>query len=326
MQILYDWEITNANRIPIEMKNEIKLFAPATVANVSCGFDVMGFCLDSVGDDMVVRKTDRKGIYITKVKGFDLPTDPKLNVAGVSALAMYDALDVDFGFEIEIYKNIKPGSGIGSSAASAVGSVFGMNALLGYPYNKTELTQFAIKGEALASKTEHADNIAPALFGGFTLVKSLKPLQVLELPTPKDLYATIIHPQIEVKTSESRGLLPASVKLQDAVTQWANLGSLVHGLHTSDYELIKGALHDVVVEPHRSKLIPLFGDVKSAALSAGALGAGISGSGPSIFSLCKGEAVAHKVKDIIENVYMDLGIDFDMHVSKINTEGVKIIS
>lgn len=306
------------------MKDEIKLFAPATVANVSCGFDVMGLCLDTVGDDMVVRKTPKKGIFITKVEGFDLPTEPELNVAGVSALAMYDNLDVDFGFEIEIYKNIKPGSGIGSSAASAVGSVFGMNELLGRPYNNTQLTAFAIKGEALASKTEHADNIAPALFGGFTLVKSLAPLQVLELPTPDDLYATIIHPQIEVKTSESRGLLPKEVKLKDAITQWANLGSLIHGLHTSDYNLIKDALHDVIVEPHRSKLIPLFNDVKSAAIANGALGAGISGSGPSIYALCKGIDTATRVKTAIENVYMDLGIDFDMHISKINTNGVKI--
>ena len=140
------------------MKDEIKLFSPATVANVACGFDVMGFCLDSVGDDMVVRKTDKKGIFITKIEGFDLPYETELNVAGVSALAMYESIDVDFGFEIEIKKRIKPGSGIGSSAASAVGSVFGMNELLGRPFNKTQLTEFAIKGEALASKCEHADN------------------------------------------------------------------------------------------------------------------------------------------------------------------------
>ena len=160
----------------IEKMNEIKIFSPATVANVSCGFDVLGFCLDSIGDEMVIRKVEKKGIAITRIEGFDLPYATELNVAGVSALAMYETLDIDFGFEIEIYKNIKPGSGIGSSAASAVGSVFGMNELLGRPFNKTELTAFAIKGEALASKCEHADNLAPALFGGFTLVKSISPL------------------------------------------------------------------------------------------------------------------------------------------------------
>ena len=306
--------------------NEIKIFSPATVANVSCGFDVLGFCLDSVGDDMVIRKIEKKGIYITKIEGFDLPYEAELNVAGVSALAMYDAIDVDFGFEIEIYKNIKPGSGIGSSAASAVGSVFGMNELLGRPFNKTQLTEFAIKGEALASKCEHADNLAPALFGGFTLVKSISPLQILEIPSPDDLYATIIHPQIEIKTSESRAILPKEIALSDAIAQWANFGSLIHALHTSDYNLIKESLHDVVVEPHRSKLIPHFNMVKKAAITAGALGCGISGSGPSIFTLSNSIETATNVKDAIKNVYPKTGIAFEIHVSKINTEGVKIIS
>lgn len=310
----------------IDKMNEIKIFSPATVANVSCGFDVLGFCLDSVGDEMVVRKIEKKGIYISHVEGFDLPYEAEKNVAGVSALAMYEAIDVDFGFEIEISKNIKPGSGIGSSAASAVGSVFGMNELIGRPFNKTQLTEFAIKGEALASKCEHADNLAPALFGGFTLVKSVSPLKILELPTPSDLYATIIHPQIEIKTSESRGLLPNEVPLNDAITQWANLGSLVHALHTSDFDLIKSALTDVVVEPHRSKLIPLFNEVKEASLNAGALGAGISGSGPSIFTLSKGLEQASTVKEAMQSIYADSDIDFDIHVSKINTTGIKIIN
>ena len=308
------------------MMNEIKIFSPATVANVACGFDVLGFCLDNVGDEMVIRKTPKKGIHIVHIEGFDLPYDAELNVAGVSALAMYETLDVDFGFEIEIYKNIKPGSGIGSSAASAVGSVFGMNELLGNPFNKTQLTEFAIKGEALASKCEHADNLAPALFGGFTLVKSVSPLHVLEIPTPDDLYATIIHPQIEIKTSEARSILPSKVDLSDAINQWANVGSLIHALHTSDYNLIKNSLHDGIVEPHRSKLIPHYNEVKNAALNVESLGCGISGSGPSIFSLNKGLETANKVKDAMQNVYSNTGIEFDMHVSKINTQGVKIIS
>src|SRR5690606_16688451 len=307
------------------MENALMLISPAIVANVSCGFDVMGFCLDSVGDIMVIRKTARKGIFISNVEGFDLPLEAELNVAGVSALAMYNTIDVDFGFEIEINKKIKPGSGIGSSAASAVGSVFGMNELLGRPFNKTQLTAFAIKGEALASKSEHADNLAPALFGGFTLVKSLNPLQILQIPTPSDLYATIIHPQIEIKTSEARAILPKNVPLNDAITQWANFGSLIHALHTSDYELIKSSLSDVIVEPYRSKLIPHYDEVKKAAIEAGALGAGISGSGPSIFSLSKGIETAKNVKDAMHKVYSKTNIDFDIHVSKINTKGVKIL-
>ena len=305
--------------------NEIKIFSPATVANVACGYDVLGFCLDAVGDEMLIRKVDKKGIRITKIEGFELPFKTELNVAGVSALAMYETLQPDCGFEIEIYKNIKPGSGIGSSAASAVGSVFGMNALLGSPYNKTELTQFAMKGEALASKCEHADNLAPALFGGFTLVKSLSPLEILEIPSPDNLYATIIHPQIEVKTANSRAILPKEVKLQEAIVQWANFGSLIHSLHTNNYQLMKRSLLDAIIEPHRSKLIPFYKEVKQAALNAGALGTNISGSGPSIFSLCKGIETATLVSDAIEKVYLSTEIKFDIHISKINIEGIKVL-
>ena len=305
--------------------NEIKIFSPATVANVACGYDVLGFCLDAVGDEMLIRKVDKKGIRITKIEGFELPFKTELNVAGVSALAMYETLQPDCGFEIEIYKNIKPGSGIGSSAASAVGSVFGMNALLGSPYNKTELTQFAMKGEALASKCEHADNLAPALFGGFTLVKSLSPLEILKIPSPDNLYATIIHPQIEVKTADSRAILPKEVKLQEAIVQWANFGSLIHSLHTNNYQLMKRSLHDAIIEPHRSKLIPFYKEVKQAALNAGALGTNISGSGPSIFSLCKGIETATLVSDAIKKVYLSTGIKFDIHISKINIEGIKVL-
>lgn len=305
--------------------NEIKIFSPGTVANVACGFDVLGFCLDSVGDVMVIRKIDKKGIFITKVEGFDLPYETELNVAGVSALAMYEAAKPDCGFEIEIYKNIKPGSGIGSSAASAVGSVFGMNELLGRPYNKIQLTGFAVKGEALASKSEHADNLAPALFGGFTLVKSMRPLEILEIPTPEDLYATIIHPQIEVKTSEARAILPKDIPLTDAITQWSNVGSLIHALHTNNYDLMQKSLHDAIIEPYRSQLIPHYHIVKQAVLEAGALGCGISGSGPSIFTLNKGLEIANNVKVAMENVYSRTGIEFDVHVSKINTDGIKIL-
>ena len=305
--------------------NEIKIFSPATVANVACGYDVLGFCLDAVGDEMLIRKVDKKGIRITKIEGFELPFKTELNVAGVSALAMYETLQPDCGFEIEIYKNIKPGSGIGSSAASAVGSVFGMNALLGSPYNKTELTQFAMKGEALASKCEHADNLAPALFGGFTLVKSLSPLEILEIPSPDNLFATIIHPQIEVKTADSRAILPKEVKLQDAIVQWANFGSLIHSLHTSNYQLMKRSLHDAIIEPHRCKLIPFYKEVKYVALKSGALGTNISGSGPSIFSLSEGIETASLVSDAIKKVYSNTGINFDIHISKINTEGIKVL-
>ena len=306
-------------------KNEIKIFSPATVANVSCGFDVLGFCLDTIGDEMIIRKTEKKGIYITKVEGYNLPLDPKKNVAGVSALAMIADAQPDFGFEIEIYKRIKPGSGIGSSSASASGSVFAINQLLGRPYNKTQLTDFAMKGEALASGSEHADNLAPGIFGGFTLVRSTSPLEVLQLPTPKDMFATIIHPQIEIKTSEARAILPKTFPLKDVITQWANLGSFVHAMHTSDYELLKRSLQDVIVEPHRSQLIPHFGEVKLAALEHGALGASISGAGPSIFALSKGIENAKNVEKAMRDVYSKTNIAFETYISRINSEGIREI-
>ena len=305
--------------------NEIKIFSPATVANVSCGFDVLGFCLDTVGDEMVIRKTQEKGIKITKIEGFDLPLETKKNVAGVAALAIYKDANPDCGFEIEIYKKIKPGSGIGSSSASASGVVFAINNLLGKPYNNTQLAEFAMKGEAVASGSEHADNIAPGLFGGFTLVKSNNPLKIIELPTPTNLYATLIHPQIEVKTSEARAVLPKNVPMQDAITQWSNVGSLVHALHTNDYNLLGDSLQDVIVEPYRSKLIPHYNQVKESAINNDALGCGISGSGPSIFSLSEGLETAKKVEKAIQDVYSKTGIEFYTFISKINAEGIRIL-
>ncbi|WAC02826.1 homoserine kinase [Lacinutrix neustonica] len=305
--------------------NEIKIFSPATVANVSCGFDVLGFCLDTIGDEMVVRKTKDKGIRITKIEGYDLPFEAHKNVAGVSALALMEVAQPHCGFEIEIYKKIKPGSGIGSSSASAAGSVWAINQLLGSPFNKTQITNFAMKGEALASGCEHADNIAPAIFGGFTLVKSCTPLQVLAIPSPSKLYATIIHPEIEIKTAEARAILPKQIALKKAITQWANLGSLVHAMHTSDYELISDSLNDIIVEPFRSQLIPYFDVVKTESIKAGALGAGISGSGPSIFALSKGKAAAEAVAHAMKKVYSKTDINFDIHLSKINMEGIRVI-
>tara|TARA_B110000459_G_C16586931_1_gene484146 strand:- start:506 stop:1429 length:924 start_codon:yes stop_codon:yes gene_type:complete len=303
--------------------NEIKLFSPATVANVSCGFDVLGFCLEAVGDEMIIRKTINKGVKITKIEGYDLPFEVNKNVAGVSAMALYEAANPECGFEIEIYKNIKPGSGVGSSSASAAGSVYGMNILLGNPYSPLELTAFAMKGEVIASKSEHADNIAPALFGGFTLVKSLEPLEILQLPTPKDLFAVVIHPQIEIKTADARKILPKDIPLKNAITQWSNVGSLIHGLHTNDYELISRSLTDVIIEPFRSQLIPGFESIKKAALKNGALGTGISGSGPSVFSLCKSHSTANKVESAIRQAYAKQNIAFEVYVSKINMDGIR---
>tara|TARA_R110002051_G_scaffold232889_1_gene294556 strand:- start:14110 stop:15036 length:927 start_codon:yes stop_codon:yes gene_type:complete len=306
-------------------KNEIKVFCPATVANVSCGFDVLGVALDSVGDEMVVRKVTQKGIKITKLTGQDLPKETLNNVAGVAGNAFLLASDYDGGFEIEIDKRIKPGSGIGSSAASSAGAVWAMNHLLGNPFSKTELVKFAMEGERLASDVAHADNVAPALFGGFTLVRSYSPLDVIAIPAPKELYVTVIHPQIEIKTSDSRKILKTTISMETGIKQWGNVGGLVAGLFKEDYELIGRSLEDHIVEPIRSILIPGFDEVKKVSLEAGALGSGISGSGPSIFAFSKGNKTAIKVGEAMKTVYNKIGIAYEIHVSKINMEGVKLL-
>lgn len=303
--------------------NEIRVFCPATIANISCGFDVLGVALDSVGDEMVIRKVSEKGVRITKLTGQDLPLETKKNVAGVAGMALLEASDYKGGFEIEIYKKIKAGSGIGSSAASSTGAVWAMNELLNKPFSKIELVRFAIEGERLASGVAHADNVSPALFGGFTLVRSYDPLDVISIPSPGELYATVIHPQIEVKTSDSRSVLRTKISLEQGIKQWGNVGGLVAGLFTSDYDLIGRSLVDHIVEPIRSILIPGFDEVKSEALKAGALGCGISGSGPSIFAFSKGEVDAKKVAESMKEVYQSIGIDYDVHVSKINIEGIR---
>ncbi|SNY99490.1 homoserine kinase [Flagellimonas pacifica] len=302
---------------------EIKVFCPATIANVSCGFDVLGLALEAVGDEMIVRKTAKKGITITKIIGQDLPLETSKNVSGVAGLAFLEKSDYNGGFEIEIQKNIKPGSGIGSSAASSAGAVWAMNELLGRPFSNLELVQFAMQGEKLASNVAHADNVAPAIYGGFTLVRSYNPLDIVPIPTPNELYATVIHPQIEVKTSDSRKILKTNITLEKGIQQWGNVGGLIAGLFQSDYELIGRSLQDHIVEPIRSILIPGFDELKSNAISAGALGGGISGSGPSIFALSKGMDTAQKVADSIKKTYQNIGIPFEIHVSKVNTQGVK---
>ncbi|PZX93136.1 homoserine kinase [Flavobacterium aquariorum] len=304
---------------------EIKLFCPATIANLSCGFDVLGLCLATAGDEMIVRKSDVKGVRITKIVGADLPLETENNVAGVAALAMLEEVETEFGFEIEIYKHIKAGSGIGSSAASSAGAVFGINELLGRPFTRVELVKFAMQGEKLASGNAHADNVAPALLGGFTLVRSSNPLDIIKIDSPSELYATVVHPQIELKTSDARSVLKQTVSLKSAITQWGNVGGLVAGLYTQDYELIGRSLHDEIIEPIRSMLIPGFDLIKQTAYENGALGSGISGSGPSIFALSKGKENADKIAKAMSAVYEEMNLPYEIHVSKVNDEGMKII-
>jgi len=304
----------------------IKIFCPATIANLSCGFDVLGLCLYMFANKMVITKSNDKGVRITKIHGADLPLETAKNVAGVAAMAMLNEWETDFGFDIEIFKHIKAGSGIGSSAASAAGAVFGINELLGKPFERKDLVKFAMQGEKLASGSAHADNVAPALLGGFTLVRSYNPLDIIRIDSPDELFATVIHPQIELRTSDARSVLKQNVSLKSAIMQWGNVGGLIAGLYTNDYELIGRSLHDDIIEPLRSILIPSFDEVKNAAIRNGALGSGISGSGPSVFALSRGKEIADNVAKAMSQVYDEMDLPYEIHVSKINPEGMKIIS
>lgn len=306
--------------------DSIKVFAPGTVANVACGFDVIGLAMDAPGDEMILRRTSAPGIRIKAVHGADLPVDPAKNVASVAVQALLQKYGhPDTGIEIEIFKHIHPGSGIGSSAASSAGAVVAVNHLLGEPFTKKQLVRFAMEGERLACGSAHADNVAPAILGGFTLVRSYRPLDITTLHTPAELWVTVIHPQIEVKTSDAREILKQKVLMTDAIRQWGNVGAMVAALYQEDYDLISRSLEDVIVEPVRSILIPAFQELKLKCKEAGALGGGISGSGPSVFMLSKGEANARKVADTMNKVYAPLGVDYKIYVSRINTAGVKII-
>jgi homoserine kinase len=305
--------------------NYLKIFAPATVANVSCGFDSMGFAVDAIGDEMTFTKTAEKGVKITKITGADLTYNINENAASAVVKKILEDAKANFGIALTIHKGFSPGSGLGSSAASAAGAAFGVNQFLETKYSELELTKFAMFGEKVACGSAIADNVAAAIYGGFILVRSYEPLEIVKIPVPEELRVVAIHPQIAIKTKDARAVLPKEIPLKDAVTQWANVGGLISGLYTKDYQLIRNSLIDVVAEPARKSLIPFFDDVKNAALKAGALGAGISGSGPTIFALCKGNESAKKVYNSINETYKKTEINFELFISKVNAEGMKIL-
>ncbi len=301
--------------------DSIKIHAPGTVANLVCGFDILGLALNAPCDEMELKIIDKPQVIIHHKDDYNLPLEPEKNVCGVALLAMMDKLQPEFGFELTVTKHIKPGSGIGSSAASAAGPVVAANKLLGYYFTNDELVQMAMFGEKLASGVKHADNIAPCIYGGITLIRAIHPLDIISIPAPP-MYVTIVHPQIEVKTSDARQILKKQVLLKDAIKQWGNIAGLVTGFMKSDYDLIGRSLEDIIIEPVRSILIPGFDEVKKQSKDAGALGGGISGSGPSIFMLSKGEKEARAVETVMKNVYEKIGIDYFTYVTTINNEGV----
>ena len=301
---------------------QIKIFSPASVSNVCCGFDVLGFSIEGIGDELIISKSKFSGVKIKKVNGYDVPTDELKNTASIAGNALLDYLEIDLGFEIEIHKKIKPGSGIGSSASSAVGSVFGINKLLGEPMKLDDLIQFAMKGEFFSSKSAPADNVASALHGGLILVNNHEGFKVTKLPVPENLYAIVHHPLIEIKTSDSRNVLPEKISLDIASNQLASIGGFIHSLHTDDFNLMKASLKDFLVEEHRSNYIPCFKDIKTAALENGALCCSISGSGPSIFTLVNGYTKSVEVKSIINKIYDKKQIEFNSYITSLNARGV----
>lgn len=297
--------------------------APATIANLVCGFDVLGMALSEPRDKMTITLRGEPGLFIEHCDGYQLPTEPEKNVAGAALLAMLEEVEEEVGFHVLIDKQIKPGSGLGSSAASSAGAVVGANHLLQDLFSNEDLVRFAMAGEKLASGVKHADNIAPCIYGGVTLIRSIFPLDIVSLNTPA-LFVTVVHPQIEVKTSDARQILRKEVQLKSAIRQWGNIAGLVAGIMKMDYDLIGRSLEDVIIEPVRSILIPGFDAVKKQSKETGSLGGGISGSGPSIFMLSRDEVVARQVEQVMVDIYIKAGIDFKTYVTTINAEGVKV--
>ena len=307
------------------MPDSVLVHSPATLSNLGCGFDVFGLALAAPYDTVRLTRSPEPGVRIRHLDPYNLPTEPARNVAGVALLALLKVAPEAVGFDLEITKGIKPGSGVGSSAASAVGAVVAANALLGNRFTKMQLVEFAMAGEVVASGARHADNIAPALFGGFTVVRALEPvLDIVALPTPP-LWVAVVHPQIEVKTSDSRRVLPATVPLGLAVRQWANVAGLVAGMLTADYALIGRSLADYIVEPARLPLIPGLAEARARALAAGAIGGGISGSGPSIFMLNRTAETAQAVGEAMGGVFAELGIAFKVYVGPGGAQGARVV-
>ncbi len=307
---------------------EIKVFAPATVANVVCGFDVLGFAVNEPGDEVTMRLVDEPGVRLLKITGDDgrLPLDSAKNTVSASVQHYLNHLNrLDVGVEIELHKKMPIGSGLGSSSASTVAGLFAINQLMGNLLTAKELVPFAMKGEELACGYGHADNVAPALMGGFVLIRSYEPLDIISLPTPSNLFAAIVYPEVDVPTKDARQMIRAKVLLKDAVTQWGNVAGLVSGLFLNDIDLVGRSMKDVLIEPVRSILIPDFELLRLLAMDNGAVGFGISGSGPSVFALTKDEETARKITDAQQQHLRKLKINSNAYVSSVNAEGPRVI-
>ena len=308
-------------------RESIKVFAPASVSNVGPGFDILGFALNEPGDEIILRKTDSEKLEIVAITGDDgkLPYDVEKNTASVAIKSLIDKYQIADGLSIEVNKKMGLGSGLGSSAASAVGAVFAANELLQLNLCVEELLPHALAGEFVASKAIHADNVAPSLYGGFVLIRGYNPIDIVKIKAPADLFCTVIYPDIEIKTSEARAILPDEVSLKNVISQTGNVSALIYGLATGDYSLIARSLNDVIIEPVRSKLITGYYEIKKAAMEAGAIGCNISGSGPSMFAFSNSDEIANKIATKTKEVVTNLGLGSVTYVSKVNEVGPKIL-
>lgn len=305
----------------------IKVFAPASVGNACVGFDVLGFAVERPGDEIILKTKEEKGVVIKEITGDQgkLSLDPTKNTATIPIQAFLDEQHIDTGVEVILNKKMPFGSGLGSSAASAVAGAYAVNALFDSPCSREEVLKYAMEGEFLASGAHHADNVAPCLYGGLTLIRSNEPFDVINIPVPEELYVTLIYPEVEIKTSEARSILPYEVPVKTAAKQWANLGAFVTGMLTKDFDLISRSMHDYIAEPYRAKLIPEFAELKKKALASGALGFSISGSGPTMFSFCQGREKAEICGQALSDHYSAKSIKHQTFVSQINTQGPLII-
>jgi homoserine kinase len=307
--------------------NSIRAFAPATVANVCCGFDVLGFAVDFPGDEVMLTLNGSQDVTLSKIVGDGgrLPMEASKNTAGVAVQSFLKSINKQQGVEIELYKNLPLGSGMGSSAASGVAALVAINHLMGNPLTRVQLVVHAMEAERIACGSAHADNVAPCLIGGFVLVRDYNPLDIIKIPATKNLYATLVHPHIELKTSDSRRVLKPTVNLRDAISQTGNIAGLMIGLMNEDYSLISRSLKDTIAEPIRSAFIPGFEKVRKAAVEAEALGCGISGSGPTMFALSANHAIAERVGEVMQLEFLKSNLKSEVYVSKVNQEGARIL-
>ena len=304
----------------------LRVFAPASVANVAVGYDILGFAIEGIGDEVKFKPGNEKGLVLKSIhhnKG--LSKEPTKNTAAYAALKVLESLGLEEEpIHMELYKKMDIGTGLGSSAASAVAGAFGINEYLGRPYSKKELLPFATLGEQVADGSYHADNVAPSLLGSFIFIRDNKTLDYIKLPVIPGLKAVIVHPKIKILTKESRDILSPHLSLDQHIQQSGNLGAFIASLYKTDFDLMKRSLSDCIIEPQRAKLIPHFYDIKSLALDNGALGCSISGAGPSIFCLCINNIMAEKISEQWSKHYHDKGIECDVYISNINTEGARI--